>query len=107
MKFYLILSFFILTNCFQGFTQQLSNAKYQKIILMDGDKSGTLQIFADPTHFDCECSDVISAILIKTSNPKIYKSADNIIKLEIKGNKHIITINGKTDCCFIKPGTYD
>ena len=105
MKIGLILTLFTSLNYFFCFSQEMCNEEYQKIIVMDGEQEGSLDIFVDPNNFGCEC-DLITANIIKSKNPNIYFSEDNVIKLEIKGNKYIISISKETDCCFVKAGVY-
>ena len=105
MKQFMFLLFFLGISLF-GSGQELSNEKYQKIIVMDGEKAGWLEIFVDPLDFDCSCDEVIKAIVKKTNQPSVYKSDDGVIKLEIKGEKHIVTILNNTECCFLRPGVY-
>ena len=106
MKIRLILTLFTSLNYFFCFSQEMSNEKYQKIIIMEGEQEGTLDIFVDPTNFGCECDDVISANISKSKIPNIYFSEDKVIKLEIKGEKYIISISKETVCCSVKAGVY-
>jgi len=53
-----------------AYSQELSNEKNQKIIVMGGEQSGWLEIIADPSKFDCQCDDVISCVVKKTSNQR-------------------------------------
>ena len=97
---------FISFISFVSYSQEFSNDKYQKTIIMDGKKSGWLEVFADPTHFGCECNDVISIDFKPTKIKNVYKSIDNTATLSFKGDSFIITIQGSKECCFVKPGKY-
>ena len=106
MKKIYITSLLTLLSYFCCFSQEVRNEKNQKINIMDGEQKGTLEIFADPMKFDCECENVISVVVRKSSKPNVYVSDDRTVKLEIKGNKYLVTVTNKTDCCFVKPGVY-
>ena len=99
-------SIIIIVNCLCSYSQEFSNESYQKIIIIDGENEGDLEIFADPISFDCECDNVITVIVKKSSKPNIFISDDNIVTLEIQGEEYIISLSKKTECCFIKPGLY-
>ena len=100
--------FFISFMCIGtiSFSQELSNDKYQKIIIMEGEKNGWFEIIADPMKFECECAEVISATVKPTSKKNFYKSDDGIIQMEIKDGKYIIKLSSETDCCYIRAGVY-
>jgi hypothetical protein len=106
MKKSIILTVINMIMFLGAYSQELSNEKYQKIIVMDGEQIGWLEIIADPSKFDCQCDDVISCVVKKTSKPNYYKSDDDLVTLQIKGNKYIVTLSREAECCFVKPGTY-
>ena len=89
-----------------SFGQQLSNEKYNRIMVADGPKKGSLEIFVDPTGFECECKDVPSVVLKPSSKKNNYQSIDETVLLQLKDGSHIVTIKGKKTCCFLKAGTY-
>jgi hypothetical protein len=88
------------------FAQEMSNEKYQKIIVMDHENEGWLDVFVDPTNFDCKCDDVIQLSLKPTATKNVYKTEDGLVTLTIKNNAYIFTVGGKQNCCYIKPGQY-
>ena len=104
MKKLLFVSFMGLFSL--GYSQELSNAKYQKILLMDGEKKGWLDITVDPSKFECDCESQITISLKPTSQKNIYKSEDGIVILEIKNGKYTVKLTEESDCCFIRAGVY-
>lgn len=89
-----------------SFGQQLSNDKYNRIMVTEGPKKGWLEIFVDPTAFECECKDVPSVVFIPTSKKGNYQSEDKSVALQIKGASYIVSVKEEKDCCFLKEGTY-
>lgn len=89
------------------FSQEMSNEKYQKIIVMNGEKKGWLEVFVDPLHFGCECNDVIKIDFKPSTVKNTYKTEDNSVTLNVIRNSYIITVKGEKNCCFIKPGKYN
>jgi archaellum component FlaF (FlaF/FlaG flagellin family) len=89
-----------------SFGQQLSNEKYNRIMVADGPKKGSLEIFVDPTGFECECKDVSSVVFIPTSKKGNYQSEDKSVALQIKGASYIVSVKEEKGCCFLKVGTY-
>jgi hypothetical protein len=104
-KTYRLISFHC--NCNVAISQELSNENGNKIIVMDGENPDWLDVFVNPTNFNCECEDRISITLKPTQVKNHYKTDDNIVTLEIKGNSYIFKTNKTDNCCFLKPGKYD
>ena len=99
--------FLFIAICNVALSQELSNENGNKIIVMDGENPDWLDVFVNPTNFNCECEDRISITLKPTQVKNHYKTDDNIVSLEIKGNSYIFKINGTNECCTIKAGKYD
>jgi hypothetical protein len=97
--------FLFIANCNVAISQELSNEN--KINVMDGENPDWLDVFVNPTNFNCECEDRISITLKPTQVKNHYKTDDNIVTLEIKGNSYIFKTNKTDNCCFLKPGKYD
>lgn len=89
-----------------SFGQQLSNDKYNRIMVTEGPKKGWLEIFVDPTGFECECKDVPSIVFKPTTKKGNYQSEDKSVALQIKGASYIVSVKEEKDCCFLKAGTY-
>ncbi len=98
--------FYVILLSFNSFGQQVSNEKNNRIMVNEATQKGWLEIFVDPTGFECECSDVPSVVLKPSSKKNSYQSIDKTVLLQLKGGNHIVTIKGKKTCCFLKPGTY-
>ena len=101
----------VIVHASYGFSQEMSNEDYNRIIIMEGEFGGSLEVFVDPLHFDCTCDDVISHLLFlseeKTVNEQlVYISEDGYIQLDIQDNYYIITANMELGCCAIRPGTF-
>ncbi len=88
------------------FSQEMSNEKYQKIMVMEHENEGWLDVTVDPIKFDCECDNVIQLYLKPTATKNVYKTEDGFVTLTIKSNVYIFTVGGKQNCCYIKPGKY-
>lgn len=99
---------FLLVLCFStnAFSQEMSNEKYEKIIVMEHENEGWLDVFVDPMKFDCECDEVIRLSFRPTSTKNVYKTEDEFVTLTIKNNVYMFTVEGKQNCCYIQPGKY-
>ena len=105
-KLYHLLCFSFILISFNSFGQQMSNEKYNRIMVADGPQKGWLEIFVDPTGFECECKDVPSVVFKPTSRKDSYQSEDKSVVLQIKGASYIVSIKEDKDCCFLKAGNY-
>jgi hypothetical protein len=101
----LITAFLLLTSLC-SYAQEFTNEKNNTIMLMDGESEGVLEIYVDPTRFDCECDGVIMHTLKKSASQQSYKSEDDMITMIPKGKNYVIQVNGQVGCCFVKPGIY-
>jgi hypothetical protein len=90
------------------FSQEMTNKKYQKIIIIDGENKNWLAVYVDHLHFDCECDSVIKIDFKPTKYKNIYKTEDNSAKLIILNNSTscIIRVKEEKNDCFVKPGKY-
>ncbi len=97
-----------LSTCFG---QEMSNEQGNTILLMDGELEGSLEVFVDPTNFDCQCDGVISHLLFLSKQKTVveqlvYVSEDGNIQLEIQDHYYILKVHRELGCCAIRPGTY-
>ena len=86
--------------------QEYSNGSNNTIMIMDGESQGLLDIFVDPTSFNCACDGVIQLTVKETKTKNVFTDNNNAVTLTIKGGSYIIQVNSKVDCCFVRPGTY-
>lgn len=101
----LITAFLLLTSL-GSYAQEFTNEKNNTIMIMDGESEGLLDVFVNPTNFDCSCEEVIQLTLKKVPSQQVYKSNDGVVSMTSKGNNYVIQVTGQVGCCFIKPGTY-
>ena len=101
-----LLCFSFILFSFNSFGQQVRNEENNRIMVSDATQKGWLEIFVDPTGFECECTDVPSVLLKPTSTKNSFQSEDKSVLLEIKATDYIVTIKGDKKCCFLKEGTY-
>lgn len=87
-----------------SFAQEYSNDLNNTIMIMEGESPGLLDIFVDPTSFNCKCEGVIQLTVKETKN--VYTDSNNTITLTEKGESYVIQVNSKVPCCFVRPGTY-
>lgn len=90
-----------------AFSQEMANEEYQKIIVMEGENDGWLEVYVDPLNFECECDELIVVQLIPDSDKKnIYRTEDNSVTFKIIEDYCVITVDSE-ECCFIRPGKYE
>ena len=106
-KFTLICFFSVIFFAsYSSFGQQMTNEKYNRIIVTEGPQKGWLEIFVDPTGFECECKDVPSVVFKPISRKGCFQSEDKTVVLQIKDDTYIFSVKENKDCCFLKAGTY-
>jgi hypothetical protein len=104
IKMVIAVAFMVISH--SSFAQEFSNDSNNTIMVMDGESQGLLDIFVDPTSFNCECDGVIQLTVKETKTKNVFTDNNNAVTLTIKGGSYIIQVHSKVDCCFVKPGTY-
>jgi hypothetical protein len=87
-------------------SQEMGNEQGNNIIVMDGELEGSIEVFVDPTNFDCECEDVISHLFFRNESENLYLTEDGLIRLEIYNENYIFSFRIETNCCAVRPGIY-
>ena len=96
----------VIVHASYGFSQEMSNEDYNRIIIMEGEFEGSLEVFVDPTNFDCVCDEVISHLFFPAEDASMFLTEDGSIRLEIVEDRYIFSFRVDSYCCAIRPGVY-